>query len=165
MIERKNIRLKNYDYSRCGYYFITICTYNHEKTLANIRRGDPCGRPNVEYSLLGKIAKNILLEIPNRYNVKLDYYVVMPNHIHMILFIEEQAITRVATTIGNIVGGYKSIVANKWLNVCKENMLPINKVWQRNYYEHVIRNEYDLYEIRKYIEENPIKWTLDKYYE
>ena len=44
MIERKNIRLKNYDYSRCGYYFITICTYNHEKTLANIRSGDPCGR-------------------------------------------------------------------------------------------------------------------------
>ena len=73
MVERKQTRLKEYDYSRNGAYFITICTYNREKTLSVIRRGDPCGRPNVEYSLLGEIVEKTLLNITNMYNVKLDY--------------------------------------------------------------------------------------------
>ena len=164
MIERKQTRLKYYDYGKNGAYFITICTNNHAKTLSNICRGDPCGRPKVEYSLLGKIVEKVLLSIPSMYDIKLDYYVIMPNHIHMILIIEERATTRVAPTIGSIVGAFKSLVSNEWLNLCKSKGIFTDKIWQRNYYDHVIRNEHDLYEIRKYIDENPLKWTLDKYY-
>ena len=100
----------------------------------------------------------------------IDKYVIMPNHIHFILIkndlIEERATARVATTVtvGRIVGAYKSVVANEWLKICKQSDEVMGKIWQRNYYEHVIRDEND-YQIKwNYIEDNPIKWAEDEYY-
>ena len=95
----------------------------------------------------------------------------MPDHIHLVVIIQDdkhinepsfepRATARVAPTIGSIVGGYKSIVSNEWL--CKSRNMFMGEIWQRNYYEHVIRNASDLDEIRKYIDNNAIKWLHER---
>lgn len=132
---------------------------------------------------------NQWLDIPIRFkNVVLDEYVIMPNHIHGIIFIEPAEATdrqgqalplhccpnnvvtkQVGTTLGNVIGAYKSLCVNEWIKVgatlvvARHNGIrhDIN-IWHRNYYEHIIRNESDLNKIRKYIIENPLKWDLDK---
>jgi len=139
-MERKQLRLKKYDYSKDGAYFITMCIYEKKKILCRIyRRGDPCGRPIIEYSVLGKIAENTIKVIENKFNVKIDKYVIMPNHIHMILIIENRTTARVVAynkiedfissfftlrqrrkikkndTVSSIVSAYKSIIANEYV--------------------------------------------------
>jgi REP element-mobilizing transposase RayT len=106
----------------------------------------------------------------------LDSFIVMPNHIHGIIFIDKElkivgatlAVARgragasPAPTLGNIVGAYKSLCVNRWLKYIKDNGLDIRGVfWQRNYYEHIIRDENELNMIREYIVFNPFKWSSD----
>ena len=171
---RKIIRLKEYNYSQSGAYFITICTNDRKQILSEIRRGDPCGRPESELypeiktilSELGKICDEKIDYISDKYNITIPKYTIMPNHIHMLILIEYQsrATARVAPTIGTIVGGYKSIVSIEWLKICKTNNQIMGKIWQRSYNDHIIRNEQD-YNIKwQYIDENPAKWVEDEYY-
>jgi len=164
---RKNMRLESYDYSSSGYYFITICTSNHKNTLAKIRRGDPCGRPNIYLSELGKICENTVATIKTMYNISVLNYVIMPNHIHLIISIDsncERTTARVAPTIGLIIGSYKSIISHFWLAKCKEYNIHMGQIWQRGYHDHIIRNNSDYRRIWQYIDENPLKWTEDCYY-
>jgi len=172
---RRSIRLKDYDYSSDGAYFITICTENRECILSSIRRGDPCGRPKIELTELGRICHNMFFGISVRYNIIIPKYVIMPNHIHFLLTIsnEDSGITsnddgirataRVAPTVGLIVGGYRSIIANIWLKKCKEKNVSMGEIWQRNYHEHIIRDKYDYEAKWNYMDANPENWETDEY--
>jgi len=164
---RKALRLKDYDYSKAGYYFITICTSNHKNTLAGIRRGDLHGRPKVSLSELGEICTSVLNKIEDMYGISVIKHVIMPNHIHFIISIDdtsERTTARVAPTIGSVLGSYKSIVSKLWLSNCKERDIHMGQLWQRGYYDHVIRDEADYLRIWQYIDENPDKWQDDCYY-
>lgn len=170
---RSSIRLKGFDYSRAGVYFVTICTWDR-------------GCYFEEYPQLKEILENQWRILPERFEgVALDEYVIMPNHLHgIIVIIADRATARDAptntsfsnsvwaglapallkhVTIGDIVGSFKSITSNEWLKVVKSgNINTRGKFWQRNYYEHVIRNDEELNGIRQYIIDNPMKGELDK---
>ena len=165
---RKPLRLESFDYSSNGAYFITICTHQKKKTLgAILRRGDPCGLPRTNLSPLGKLAEETISEIEQPNYIKVDNYVVMPNHIHMIIMLSSPTPdSREGCHYGipQVVSKYKSLVANKWLSICKSANKQMGIVWQRSYYDHIIRNETDYLKIWNYIDENPLKWEFDKYY-
>ncbi|MFO0793399.1 MAG: transposase [Candidatus Brocadiaceae bacterium] len=156
---RRSIRLKGYDYSRAGAYYVTICTQDRKCFLGNV------GDEIVELSPIGKIVDGFWLEIPKHFqNVRLDAFVVMPNHIHGIIFIDDNCRGGVTPplrrpTLGQIVAYYKyqtSKIINQMHNTIGMS------VWQRNYYEHVIRDENELNKIRQYIINNPLQWEFDK---
>ena len=188
--QRKSIRLRNFDYSSQGLYFITICIHNHLCLLGDIVNG------KMVLNDAGKMIKKWLMKIPERFkNTTLDEYQIMPNHLHGIIVITGQmdnspvgagfmparksgfmparsnrATTRVAPTggntitLGNIIGAFKSLTTHEYINGVKnKKWQPFNKrLWQRNYYEHIIRNENDLNEIREYIKNNPQMWDRDR---
>lgn len=177
-IGRRSIRLPEYDYTQEGAYFITICTAGKRHLFGEI------DAVRMRLNKLGHIANTCWLETPrhNR-NVMLDYFVIMPNHLHGIIFITEQQqppirdIPRVTVgaqhaapsrlpevvpnSVGAIVRSYKSAVARIIHSLRGHEHL---KIWQRNYYEHVIRNEDDLLQTREYVANNPAQWALDEYY-
>ncbi len=155
---RKNPRLEGFDYSKGGGFFITVCTEKRKNVLSEICRGDPCGRPQIKLTELGKIAEKILKSFEEKYDVILDEYVIMPDHIHFLIFIKsERATARVAPTLGRLVGAYKSLVSNEWRKICNERNETCGKLWQRNYYEHIIRDKQDFEEIKEYISDNPAR--------
>ena len=159
--KRKQVRLPNYNYSTPGAYFVTVCTEDRRCILSSIRRGDPCGRPNLDYTRYGQIVEQCLRQTENLFSVRLEPYVIMPNHVHFICTIDgERATARVAPTLGQIVGAWKSLCANQ----CRKAGLT-SKLWQRGFYEHVIRNDSDYCEIWAYIDGNPARWAEDRYYE
>ena len=140
---RRSIRKKGYDYSLPGWYFVTICTFKRQPLLGAINNSQTVLSP------IGNIASNIWSRIPIHFDdVHLDAVVFMPDHMHAIVNIGEMADTSLSILIQN----YKSIVARKITNFTKSK---IKQVWQRNYYEHIIRNEKSLNLIRLYIELNP----------
>ena len=164
---RKSPRLYGYDYTQRGAYFVTICTNNKKQIFWNNYISNPIDYPQIQLSNLGKIADETVQTITEKYNVSIDKYVIMPNHIHMIVFMPGVGTTaRVAPTwsLSQIIGAYKSIVASKWLKICKVNNIIMGDLWQRSYYEHVIRDDNEYQSIWQYIDTNPIKWTDDEYY-
>ncbi len=159
---RKPIRLQNFDYSSDGAYFITICTKDKQHILGNIV-GATNGRPyETKLSKYGEIVNEAILKIPEFYNnIIVDKYVIMPNHIHLILVIESNSDKRpmVAPTVSRVIKQMKGY-ATKQIN----NGYGITNIWQRSFHDHIIRGEKDYLEILDYIDTNPQKWTLDKYY-
>jgi putative transposase len=154
---RRSIRLKGYDYSHSGYYFITICTQNKSCLFGLIENGI------MHLNELGVIVNSHLENIGHRFpQVRVVDYVIMPNHIHCILVIENDEETHAKrSTLGQILRFFKSksaIEINKMLG--REN----DRLWQRNYYEHIIRNEEELANIQEYIFRNPSQWDKDEYY-
>lgn len=165
----KNIRLQKYDYSQCGYYFITICTNNRDNILCNIAIPDilidakatPCICPEVNLTDIGLQVNNSILKIPILYKeILIDQYVIMPNHIHMILIFTRNSMHG-SLPLQDVIGRFKSYTTYLYNQICERKGLIL---WQRNFYEHVIRNEQSLNEIQKYIVSNPVKWYEDKYY-
>ena len=159
---RQSSRLKGYDYSQTGNYFITICVANRYHLFGKIAEG------RMTLNDYGKIAKKEWLRTENlRDNVRLDEFVVMPNHLHGIIELAESRDTArrvpakerfgkpTKNSIPTIIRSYKSAVTKK---VNELNNQPGDKVWQRNYYDHIIRNRQDLNRIRKYIRDNPNNW-------
>jgi putative transposase len=179
---RQSIRLASYDYSHPGYYFVTICVHDRKQyfftDIPNIPVGiipriPPVGADSKPAQLYpnqyATIVEKTWLDLPNHIsNIKLDEFIVMPNHIHGIIQIIgkstraglEPAPTGNATDIGlpEIIRQLKTFSAKR-INV--ERKTPGQSVWQRNYYEHIIRNKNSLYFIRKYIRQNPLKWIDD----
>ena len=156
---RKHARLKNFDYSTTGAYFITICTKDKRPTLSTI-----VGRglaPAVELTVFGEIAERNLSLIEEKYpHVIIDDYVIMPNHIHVILILKNQtAGASPRPTIMDIVCTYKSLTTRE----CKKNGL-VKKMFQTSFYEHIIRSYDDYCQISKYIYENPLRWYYDELY-
>ena len=155
---RKSLRLKNFDYTQTGGYFITLCTNSHKWILSSIIQGTEVHRAQIVLTELGEIAQSTLLETSKKYSVHIDSYVIMPNHIHMIVFITDNPNSN---STGQFIGAFKSLVAKHWRDVCNASGTTSGKLWQRNYYDHVLRNHQDYLEKLKYIEENPDKWHLD----
>jgi REP element-mobilizing transposase RayT len=174
---RKQIRLMNHDYSANGYYFVTVCSKNRENSFGNsVGALLACARNNntvtdnhFELSTCGKIIERQWLDLPNQYdNVELDEYVIMPNHIHGILILNNHAFAGLraqassAPTLSQIIRSFKSRSAMEYLKFLKANNLNVSgKIWQRSFYDHVIRNERSLNAIREYILDNPANWKLD----
>lgn len=158
---RKSIRLKNYDYSSSGGYFITICTCNRKHLFGKIIDGKMILNDG------GKIAQQYWLEIPKHFpNAGLDEFIIMPNHVHGIIMIHNHVRANYyspakfkspSKTIGSIIRGFK-IAVTKWFRFNSNVYI----VWQRNYYEHIIRNENELNKIREYIVNNPLQWQYDR---
>lgn len=159
---RKSIRLKGYDYSKEGLYFITICTQNRECLFGEIING------KMILNNAGKMVEEIYNELSDVYkNIKFLEFVIMPNHFHSIIEIldNNRATTRVAPTIGDIIGAFKSLTTNKYIKMVKIGLVPPfdKRIWQRNYFENIIRNEKAYLKILEYIKNNPLKWDEDKY--
>lgn len=112
MLKRKTLRLQNYDYASTGCYFITICTKDRKNLFWRSRRGNPCGCPS-DYSELGKIAAQTISVIEQKYAVTVNKYVIMPNHIHMLIEFHQRAGASPAPTLPQVVGAYKSLAANQ----------------------------------------------------
>ena len=157
---RKSPRLPCYNYSNCGAYFVTICTHDRCRSLGRICRDDPGGRPTAVLSPLGQIAADTCQAIAQKHHVVIDSFVVMPDHIHMILFLPDPLPGKTGSQLGKIVGAYKSVVSNQWLKICKENGTIMGKLWQERYYDHIIRNDEDLLNVRAYIDTNPDRWMM-----
>jgi putative transposase len=110
---------------------------------------------------IGSMVKEHWFQLPARFkDIQLYAFIVMPNHIHGIISIMESLPDQ---TIGKIIGAYKSLAANEFMKLYKIKNLSLEKLWQRNYYEHIIRDEEDLSRIVEYIENNPLKWDEDQY--
>lgn len=157
---RRSIRLKGYNYSQPGMYFITLCCQNRKCLFGKVVNGQ------MVLNDMGQIAHNEWLKTMElRDNVELGEFVIMPNHFHAIIQLlfrwgECNSPQRVPSqTIGAIVRGYKPAVT-KQLNLINNGIV----VWQRNYYEHIIRDERSYERISKYIINNPAKWNDDKFY-
>ena len=228
-LERKNPRLRGWDYGAGGTYFVTFCTSAHRPVLSSIRRGDPCGRPPLVLTPLGEcVAEAIALT-----GVRVEHQVIMPNHVHLLLTLERaatraaptgagtqaaarivpadgqtrvaarivptgagtQAATRIAPAdgqtrvaarivptgagtradarvaptdsgpraaaeLGRLVGGVKS----RSVHLAAGRGLEAGRLWQRGYYDHIVRSENDFLRIWTYIDNNPLRWELDCYY-
>ena len=189
---RKTIRLQNYDYSQNGAYFVTICTAHKRPLFGVVRRGDPFGRPPVpayvELSETGRIVESYLTEIPSHYpDVHLASYVIMPDHIHMILVLTQNQPQRAGQcpapteesdlscrrggtpgppatiekpappcrrggtpgppALPKIINAFKSLTTRK----------AGTSLWQRRYYEHILRSQQDFNEAAGYIAGNPVR--------
>ena len=153
--KRQKIRLENYDYAQNGAYFITICTHNRKKILSNISVGATNGRPPILHlTKYGKIVEDGIKNITNKYpSITVDKYIIMPDHIHLILMIQNDKNGRpmVAPTIGRVINQTKGHIS-KQIGF---------SIWQKSYYDHVIRNQEDYNEIFEYIENNPKRYALE----
>ena len=158
--KRKRIRLETYDYSTPGAYFITICTREKRCILSKITVGaDALGGPRAILTNAGRIVEKYILSTNKIPDIRVDKYVIMPNHIHMILFVEQidgppRASAPTMASIPNAVSALKRLV-NRELG---EN------IWQRSFHDHVIRNENDYGKIWEYIDTNPARWDMDCFY-
>ena len=214
---RRSLRLKDYDYASAGAYFVTVCTHDRQCLFGEIVASE------MTLNEIGQIAQDQWHQLPKRFeNIELDAFIVMPDHIHGVIFIIDQSRVGVPRglppvagftpaqdgngqpdigqpdvgqpdigqpdigqpdigqpdigqpdigqpdigqpqglplrgTIGDIVGTYKSLVAHECLKIYKANNEFMGKLWQRNYYEHIIRDEFELNKIRMYIEGNPLQ--------
>lgn len=189
MYNRRSIRLKGYDYSQPGEYFVTICTEQKQSIFGKIING------KIQLNEWGILAEKFISITENHFQrIKFDTYIIMPNHIHIIIIIENPAAAGArsprpqkneltngnglcnnndscngggyfmdgrgnpAPTLGQIVGFYKYGVTKRINWVRGKTGV---KLWQRNYYEHIIRDSSDFYRIRQYIKNNPLKWGAD----
>lgn len=182
---RRSIRLKGFDYSQPGYYFVTVCTWDRECLL-----GEICGSEML-LNVMGKIASAIWHDIPNHFaNIEIDRCMIMPNHVHGVIRILEENQNKDAAKYRGLMNQTPTLKQSsdrgydfdQWIMMKKSEMtlgkiirffkaksaLEIrNKMgnsfcWQRNYFEHIIRDQHELFRIRDYIMENPAKWMSDE---
>ena len=174
---RRSIRLKEYDYSEPGAYFVTICVKGRTCALAAVRNG------NVKLSQVGHIVSKCWVDIPNHFpSVDLDAFVIMPNHLHGIVVLEDcRGVQLNAPTLRSVASRAKIHPDSHSLISPKRNTLSLiirtfkaavtrqcrqdghhHFAWQRNYYEHIIRNQDKLNRIREYILYNPVHWDSDR---
>ncbi|MDD3296242.1 MAG: transposase [Candidatus Omnitrophica bacterium] len=173
--KRKLTRLKKYDYSQTGYYFVTICTQNRKEIFASIKNNQ------IILNEFGRIVKKSWLQIPEHFkNIELDKYIIMPNHIHTIINIVGAGSPRplknhdnddnkiigysigrgnlAPTKLGQVMAFFK-YQTTKQINKLQNR--PGIKIWQRRYHDHIIRNDKSLNRIREYIDNNPKTWDND----
>ena len=164
---RKCLRLAEYDYAREGAYFVTVCAQGRQSVFGKIMDG------RMQMSRIGKIVDECWRVIPDHFaHIRLDEYMVMPDHIHGIIFVDharrgtacrapttERFGKPVAGSIPTIVRSFKSAVTKRIHEIPGIEYIA---VWQRNYYEHIIRNDADLNRVRQYIEFNPQQWPFDR---
>jgi len=157
---RHSIRLRGYDYSESGLYFVTICTRNRECLFGDIVDG------KMILNETGKIIETVWESLPDHHPVVLDEFQIMPNHIHFILetLPSRRGIARNAPTFGNVTAGSLPCIIRSFKSECTKLIRvksPNIHIFQRNYYEHIIRAENDLNKIREYVNINPLIWDRD----
>lgn len=179
---RRSTRLKGYDYSQAGAYFVTMCVRGQQPRMGSVKSGQ------VNLSPIGRVVEESWRNITNRNTqVELDTFIVMPNHLHGILLIhnlgrgeafEGKRLRRrryqpsnasplrvprgtKLGSLGAIVQSFKS-VSTRRINQLHDT--PGERFWQRGFYDRIIRNREELDRIRKYVSENPLKWELDEYH-
>jgi len=169
MAERKTLRLKEYDYSKAGMYFITILTRKREEYFCKIKDG------KVVLNEFGTTAERMWHEIPVHFpSLTLDEFVIMPNHIHGIIEIQDVPVgdaymrplrehplrgeDRTKMTISKVIQQYKAAVSRA-VRLKNDSFR-----WHRSFYDHIVRDEEDLLRIREYIKYNPLKWDEDDYF-
>ena len=174
---RRSIRLKGYDYSQAGAYFVTICANKRTCLFGGVFDRQ------IRLNDAGRMVKDVWEEIPIHYsNIELDAFVIMPNHIHGIINIvgagpcacpdggeqlnigQPQGVAPTGLSLPNIIHRFKTMTTKRYIDGIKNNGWPPfhGRVWQRNYYEHIIRNNDELKQIREYIMNNPLKWEFDR---
>ena len=157
---RKPIRLPGYDYSQKNYYFVTICTDKRKSLLGTVVGGGVLDAPHVNLSPNGVIVEKILLSMNETYDdVRIDKYVIMPNHIHLIVILSAKDGPSGTPAPTNMRLPALISTLKRFTN--RESGI---NLWQRSYYDHIIRSEADYLRIWQYIEENPIEWQTDEYY-
>lgn len=155
---RKNIRLKDFDYSTAGYYFVTIVSHDRKNIFGNIIDGE------MDLNHIGLIVEKAWQEIPIHFPyIEVGDQVIMPNHFHGIVIINQVGALhaeplRHAQPLGVIIRSFKSAVTKR---VHDLGLFVGEKIWQRNYYEHIIRDEVDYEKIVDYIAANPNNWEYD----
>ena len=175
---RRSIRLRGYDYSQAGAYFVTVCTRNRECLFGEIINGE------MQLNDAGRMVRHWYRELERKFSdIECDTFVCMPNHVHFIV-VNVGADLRVRPDIdaGNqqdehieqgehigsplqrVVQWFKTMSTNEYIRCVKQCGWPPfpGKLWQRNYYEHIIRNDENLNHIRQYIIDNPAKWNVDR---
>ena len=173
---RQSLRLTEYDYSQPGAYFVTICTQDRECLLGDIVNGE------MRLNAAGQMVQSVWDDIPSHYlGIETDAFVIMSNHIHAIIVLVGAApcgrpnsdkgqargpapTTDTILSLSDVVHRFKTMTTKRYADGVKQNGWPafMGRFWQRNYYEHVIRNEADLAEIREYILNNPARWNEDE---
>ena len=149
--QRKQNRLPNYDYAQNGVYFLTICTKEKVCILSSVTVGAAIGRPPVvSLSPIGKIVEQALQEIPAHYpGVSVDRYIVMPNHVHILLCMTGNSGRPMSVpAVQQIVNQFKGVVTKR----------AGRPVWQKGFYDHVVRDDYDYQTRWAYIDDNPRRW-------
>ena len=154
--KRKNIRLKEYDYSQNGAYFITICTKDRQYLFG------PVGADSISARIIATTFENTIKQYSG---VSAPIFVVMPNHFHALILVE-RADMESAPTISDVVQTFKRYSTAEYSRLVHQGILPPydKQVWQRGFYDHVIRNQTDYDDIYRYIENNPAQWELDELY-
>ena len=161
---RKPNRLKDFDYSQNGAYFVTICTKDKHKLLCNIVGDGVLDVPSVRLTSFGKIADNQIQTMNSIYShINVDKYIIMPNHIHMLLSIQcgndyYKGTSRTPSPTNNIVSQFVSTFKRFCNKQYGQN------IWHRSYHDHIIRNDHDYLDRWNYIENNPLKWNSDRFY-
>ena len=179
---RSSIRLKDYDYSKAGAYFVTVCNQGREPLLGEVMDGE------MILNDAGRMVEQWWMELNNKFpDMETDTFMIMPNHFHGIIMIAGTCLVparndivgaalcgrpgftdgqphRVAPTLGTIMDWFKTMTTNEYIRGVKQSGWPSfpGKFWQRNYYEHVIRTEEELNRIREYIMYNPATWAEDE---
>lgn len=156
---RRSIRLRGYDYASPGAYFVTLCTQDRLCLFGEISEGE------MHLNEIGHMIKRWWLSIPRKFeHVDIDAYVIMPNHLHGIIVIKSMIERQHNVSLASIVRWFKTRTTNDYIRGVKWMGWPPfrRRLWQRNYWEHIIRSERSLERIRRYIMENPPRWHLDR---
>ena len=175
---RKSNRLQNYDYSQAGYYFVTICTQNRQCLFGEIVEGQ------MILNEVGKIIGRWWDQTKNKFpNIELDEFVIMPNHFHGIIALvgadlrvcpdspgQDATAKRIkqgehtGSPLQKIIQWFKTMTTNECIQGVKSGICSpfAKRLWQRSFYDHVIRDEQSLHDIREYIQNNPLDWELDE---
>ena len=170
---RRSVRLRDRDYSQKGAYYVTVCTRHRECLFGDIIHDE------MYLNDAGKMIRSIWQELPNRFrNVELGRFIIMPNHLHSAFFIirsvknlgkpriraKDSPIGTLSGSVGRILQAFKSMTTDEYIQgVRRHGWKPFNrKLWQRNYWDHIIRDENDYNRICEYIENNPSQWQTDR---
>ena len=156
--------MSHFDYNTPGAYFLTFCTHNRKHILSNIV-GAIHESPELQLTTCGRIVDAVMQNIPEHLHVRIDQYVIMPNHVHLIAIVaEDVALQKICdsplgsrSVISKLIGYIKMNASKAIRQHCGD--IP---VWQRGYYDHTIRNHADYVSLAEYIQTNPLRWELDK---
>ena len=166
--QRKNPRLTGYDYSQNGAYFVTVCTHDRANLLSTVGRGlAPAtglapAAPTIALSLIGEILEAQLLSLPQLYpNVTIEKYIIMPNHLHLLISFDDTAGASPRPTLSEVVCTCKSLTT-RLANIAEHQ--PGRKIFQTSFYDEIIRNDTHFLNVWQYIDANPAGWTEDEYY-
>ena len=154
---RKNLRLPSFDYGQPGAYFITVCTDKRRNILSSVVGGDAHIAPCTKLTPIGRVVEKYLLSVPG-----LGAYVIMPNHVHMILYSSASRILEGPMWASAPTNNHVPSALRSWKTLVTKELG--YSIWQRSYHDHIIRNEEDYNAILRYIQENPAKWCEDRYY-